>query len=173
MLPEELEFRLTQFLDGTLPPEQRLEIERILAQDPAARQKLEEYRRLDSVVRDAMPVPMIDWDRLATKISSAVDHRRIGAGVFRLPRFWIPAAGALAASVALAFAIASYLRPAETVQPQSFALVTGPQAQAPAGSAVADVRLSLTPPPDSIQYLDVQGVVVQASHVSISGSAQQ
>lgn len=177
MLPEELEFRLTEYLDGSLPPDQRPQIERILAQNPAARAQLHEYRRLDGFLRDAMPVPMIDWDRLAGKISSAIDNRRTGAGVFRLPRFWIPAAAALAASVALGLAIASYMRPIQTppVQPRAFALVTGPQSQVPTGTTLADVHLSLAPPPGnaSIQYLDVQGVVVQASHVSISAVAQQ
>lgn len=68
---EELEFAISQYLDGTLPAAQVAELEARLAVDAAARALLDEYRRLDSALK-LSGVPALQWDRLAEHLSNAV-----------------------------------------------------------------------------------------------------
>src|SRR3954469_24291696 len=71
--PDELEYSISQYLDGTLPPLERDALEDRLASDADARALLEEYRRLDLALKNQLPpVPGIAWDRLATQIQQAL-----------------------------------------------------------------------------------------------------
>jgi negative regulator of sigma E activity len=72
MNAEELEFAITQYLDGTLPPAHIAELEAKLAEDDAARALLEEYRTLNEALRAQAALPPIAWDELATHLSQAV-----------------------------------------------------------------------------------------------------
>jgi anti-sigma factor RsiW len=72
MIDDRLQFAITQYLDGSLPSEEREELEKRLAEDAEARQLMEEYRRLDGVLRAAEPLPRINWDRLQEHLSAAV-----------------------------------------------------------------------------------------------------
>lgn len=72
MTREQLEFAISQYLDGTLPADERAALERRLADDPAARELLEEYRHLDSVLKTSAPLPNLDWNTLAAKISETI-----------------------------------------------------------------------------------------------------
>jgi hypothetical protein len=84
---DELEFAISQYIDGTLSVLERDALEERLATDPEARELLAEYRKLNTVVKaSAMPMPAIAWDRLAEQIGQAtaaeeapVRHYRIGA----------------------------------------------------------------------------------------------
>jgi anti-sigma-K factor RskA len=69
----QLEFAISQYLDGTLPPPQRAALEQQLATDAEARALLEEYRRLDDVIAVAAPaVPDVNWQRLSQRLCNAV-----------------------------------------------------------------------------------------------------
>lgn len=68
---DELEFAISQYLDGTLPAAQIADLEARLAVDPAARELLDEYRHLDSALK-LSGVPALQWDRLAEHLSNAV-----------------------------------------------------------------------------------------------------
>jgi anti-sigma factor RsiW len=69
---QELEFLLTQYLDGSLPPEQRAAVRKILDNDPEARAMLNAYQKLDHLLRSEAPMPSIEWERLAKRISAAI-----------------------------------------------------------------------------------------------------
>jgi anti-sigma factor RsiW len=71
MSPEQLEFNLSQYLDGTLPPEHLAALEAALATDPRARSLRDEHERLTSLLR-ARPLPEMDWDELARDFSAVV-----------------------------------------------------------------------------------------------------
>jgi anti-sigma factor RsiW len=71
MTRDELEFQISQYLDGTLGGAEESALEARLAADADARALLDEYRRLDVVLK-AAPVPAVDWDALSGQICGAV-----------------------------------------------------------------------------------------------------
>ena len=81
MTEEELQFAISQYLDGMLPSDEAVLLEKRLAEDPAARRVLEEYRRLDTLMDAALPTPQVDWDQMANRISRAVDAADISPAV--------------------------------------------------------------------------------------------
>jgi len=72
VIDEQLEFQIAQYADGTLPPAERAALEQALANDADARALLEEYRRLDATLKRELPVPAMNWDRLAAHLCDAV-----------------------------------------------------------------------------------------------------
>src|SRR5438105_4429585 len=70
LLHDEIEFLISQYLDGTANELDRARLEEMLATDADAREMLAEYRRLDSVVKSALPIPEIAWDQFASSIAS-------------------------------------------------------------------------------------------------------
>lgn len=74
MSDEQLHFAISQYVDGTLPPAEVAALEKRLQVDPAARRLMEEYRRIGDLMQVALPVPEMDWDKLSTKISAAIDR---------------------------------------------------------------------------------------------------
>jgi anti-sigma factor RsiW len=71
MTLEQLEFAITQYLDGTLPPEELGALERRLADDAEARALLEEHRALTALLR-TQPLPEMDWADVARDLSAVV-----------------------------------------------------------------------------------------------------
>ena len=72
MTREEMEFLLSQHLDGTLSHEDEAKARQLLASSPEAREILAEYQKLDSVLKNQNS-PAVKWDMLASTISAAVD----------------------------------------------------------------------------------------------------
>ena len=109
MLDETLEFRISQYADGTLPPAEVANLEAILAADAEARALLEEYRKVDvALKREGAPnLPEIKWDRLAEHLSQAVEAEDRATTTYtisaRTSAWWVRSA-AVAAVVAIAFA---------------------------------------------------------------------
>jgi len=71
MTLEQLEFAITQYLDGTLPADEVGALERRLAEDAAARGLLEEHRALTACLRSE-PSPDMDWAEVAADLSAVV-----------------------------------------------------------------------------------------------------
>jgi len=71
MSPEQLEFVLTQYLDGTLPPEQVGALEERLASDATARALRDAHERLTALLR-SQSLPEADWDDLARDLAAVV-----------------------------------------------------------------------------------------------------
>lgn len=109
MNDEQLQFAISQYIDGTLPDDERAVLEQRLASDPQARQLLAEYRRLDKLITAGLPATEIemDWAALASQISDAVAKEAEQVNEVResesipptytLP--WVWKASALAASI--------------------------------------------------------------------------
>src|SRR2546423_15276867 len=111
MTTEQLEFEISQYADGTLPPASRAALEAKLAADAEARALLDEYRKLDAALASARAIPALNWDRLATSISAAVadqadaeESRR--ATAYRMPWVGVLRGLAVAASLLIAIGIA-------------------------------------------------------------------
>lgn len=73
MVDEKLQFAISQYVDGSLPPEEAAALESRMADNPEARALLDEYRRLDGLIRSETTTPDVDWDAMARSISAAVD----------------------------------------------------------------------------------------------------
>jgi len=147
MIDEQFEFRLSQYLDGTLPVDEAAAFFDELSKNPAAMALLDEYRRLDLVLK-AQPTDAINWDGLAEDISAQIDEesrlRLRGVGWFRQPLRI-----AMAASVLLAVGIAGWMTLHNTttgpVGPTAIAHITGPAAEVATAAPVSNIQIG----PDS------------------------
>jgi anti-sigma factor RsiW len=148
MAPGDLEFRITQYLDGRLPERERLELERKLSQDPAAARLMKEHRELDGILSLAAPLPPIDWDALAMRISAAVAMQAQPVQRHKRPPAWVGVAVALAACLLVVVGVSLLMRrgpaPSHTVGVDAdAAIVVGPQAEEARGQpTIAEVTLA-------------------------------
>jgi hypothetical protein len=112
MTRDELEFSISQYHDGSLPPLETRAVEELLATSPQAREILVEYQRLDSVVKAAPVVPSLDWDRLHAHLSQAIadvpDEEAPAVRTYKIGLAWTRYIGA-AAAVAAAIAIVAFV----------------------------------------------------------------
>jgi anti-sigma factor RsiW len=147
MTREELEFSISQYLDGTLAADERLALEARLETDPQAQAILRQEQALTALLR-SVPAPRISWDALAERISGAIDKQleeRVARASWML-RFRSPAILAAVASVGLIAGISLRLlfqaRQQVTGTAQTVAMVVeGPQEDAPNGPAVTEVSI--------------------------------
>jgi anti-sigma factor RsiW len=185
---DQLEFLISQYLDGSLSAPERKSLEARLARDPKLKQTLEEYAQLDELLRTGMPVPRDEWDDLGDRISSAVAELPDPRPSLRLMPLYA-AATALAACVLLLVGLrfrAQTSKPevATIVQPApapasapaalpmevAIAQVTGPSSETPSGLASADVHLGGPPSDAGMTFEPSQSIVSQPSHVYIASA---
>jgi anti-sigma factor RsiW len=155
MTREQLEFSISQYLDGTLAEDERAALEARLADDAEAQTLLAEDRSLTTLLKSA-PMPEVQWDRFAESISSAIDtqlEERVARASLWM-RMRLPAGIAIAASALLAIGIAMHLlsqSPQDTgpyrlvpVQSNATAMidVQGPQSDAPSGPVVLQITIA-------------------------------
>ena len=69
---EQLEFTISQYVDGELTDEERAAFEARLKTDSDARLLLNEHRRIRDVICSMQPMPEIRWDALSAHLSNAV-----------------------------------------------------------------------------------------------------
>jgi len=179
MFDEQLEFAISQYADGTLPPSRRQALETQIAADPALAALLEEYQRLRTALQSAPALPAINWDRLASHLSAAVAESDVldqPIPLYANP--WVRRFASLAVAACLAIAIGiGYERgrtPSAAVPsgPTQLA-VTGPVADAPAGAVIQQITIGPSPAvameDATWQYSD-SGVVAQPQRVVIASS---
>ena len=190
MTPDKLEISISQYLDGTLPDDERIALESHLAGSAPAQALLEEERALTDLLR-SQPMPEIHWDQFAESVSAAIDdhlEEQDRQTSWRM-RIWSPAGLAMAASVLLAVGLSSYVLlhssansgPA-TVTSQAhlqtaMLMVEGPQSDKPEGAVVSQITVAaggsyasdstLNPYADDIDTRPSR--VVIASGVSLDG----
>ncbi|HEX3358287.1 MAG TPA: hypothetical protein VHS31_15040 [Tepidisphaeraceae bacterium] len=145
MTRDELEFAISRYIDGTLNPLEQSTIEEILASDASARALLDEYRRLDAVVKTAMPLPEIAWDQFAAGISQETAKCDVSVKHYQLAA-WTKVVS-LAAMIAIAFGVAFEMRHRDSsisdVQTGSVAVNSTPvdvEISAPTAVAAAPVN---------------------------------
>jgi len=172
MASENLEFLITQYLDGSLPERERSELERKLSEDPAAARLMEEHQKLSGLLCSASPLPPIDWDALELRISAAVAMEVEPVQRHKLPRAWVGAAVALAACLLLVFGISSLMRRDEApIYPvgveAAAAIVVGPHAEEARGQPmIAEVTLASASSPATAADEDP----ARPSHVFITSA---
>src|SRR5688500_6175886 len=136
MTRDELEFQISQYLDGTLAAADQSALEQRLASDVKARDLLGEYQRLDGALKSA-PLPSFDLDQLGDRICAAVAEVEVEpARTYRIGFVRTVGSLALAASVLLAIGFGVRLmRPGPLTGPGGTSL-----AQAPTEIEVVDSR---------------------------------
>jgi anti-sigma factor RsiW len=144
MTRDELEYEISQYLDGTLPALQRNALDERLATDAQARAVLEEYRRLDAILKTSQPAPEIAWDRLAAQIGQAVATEQMPVrqrSILTIGRSgWM----AIAASLLFAVSLAVYFVREPAIQPPQhveIVQVSGPQIHETSVSPVAEISV--------------------------------
>ena len=190
---DELEFSITQFLDGTLDEAGRAALEARLADDPEARAMLEEHRVLTGALR-SNPLPPVQWDKLSDSISTAIDDQlaeRTERASWAIRLLRNPAYVALAASVLIAVGLAIHFmtqnHPGGSTTPSPSAAVValdvqGPQEDRSAGPPVEEVSIgpggsyshasSLAPYADEIDTRPTRVVVAAGTLVAPQESIQ-
>ncbi|HWE92965.1 MAG TPA: hypothetical protein VG269_03260 [Tepidisphaeraceae bacterium] len=185
---DDLEFSISQYLDGTLAGDERGALERRLAEDSEARALLEEFRQLDAAMK-AAPLPDVRWELLASSISNAVadlaDER--AATSYRFPAFvrrFAPLALAASLLIAAGLAVRMYVArpdqiaktPPTVIQPtQTLAIlnVEGPQFEKAQGAAEVQIAIgpgkSMADGSGLAQYSD--DVVSRPSRISVASGA--
>jgi len=104
---DDLEFLISQYVDGTLVGGKLEALEARLKLDPAARALLTEYRALDAQLK-ALPKPGVRWEAFAEQISAAVAEAEEPAQSFRIADYrwanrWVAVAAALLIAAGTAF----------------------------------------------------------------------
>ncbi len=174
MIDEQLEFRITQYLDGALPAGEHAALLAEVSVNPAAQRVMDEYRKLGDALASLPAMPAVDWDRLQQRISAGVaasatsvdtlrvqtNRRRAGVAAstneasYRMPWVRMGAWAAMAACVVIAVGVAFQLtrhgssqQPAQLPTGNAVAVVhvVGPQIEVAGGLAVEQV--SIGPPP--------------------------
>ncbi len=183
MISEELEFRISQFADGTLPAEEVAALEATLAGDAEARAMLASYRKLDSAIRAEMTTPAMDWDRLSTQISRtiAAHDEAMTTGVWGRIGVWGKMAVAAMILLAIGGAALILLRPGvrtdlaikPTAHRIELAEVTGPVAESASSVGVEDVAIGPAPSASSASYAAAEDIVYHAPLVVIASSQFQ
>ena len=158
--PRNADERVSAYVDGELPPEEVARVEACLARDPEARAAVEDYRRLDRLVRELEPPILSEerWARVRAAVASSAPprlestdqvRRRRWNRIFRL-RATAFAAGLLAAAACGLFAVLPRRGPVEPPPPPPFELDVEPDSRyipqimtSPDGEVVGITVLSL------------------------------
>ena len=172
---DQLEYAISQYIDGTLPPVESAALEERFAVDAEARAILAEYRALDETLKTSLPVPAVAWDRLHAHLSDAVSREEAPVQHYSLHRYVRYASVALAACFAVVFGI-NFLssRSGHTpVTQQPIAIVVGPQVESAPQPLASVAEVSIGPAPtmsDSWRYAET--VVSRPAVVMIDRAAR-
>jgi anti-sigma factor RsiW len=178
MTRDELEFSISQYLDGTLGDAERDALDERLATDAEARAILGEYESLQRMLV-AEPLPQMDWEALSNRISTAVSREELPAQSYKIGQWFSPARLAIAASALIAAGIGfSVLReqPASgpVIAAQPISIVATTPVSEPVQVSSEPVRVAIGPSPTLqnepiiLRYADA---VVQRSSKALIVSA--
>jgi anti-sigma factor RsiW len=184
---DELEFLISQYVDGTLNPLEQAGLEEILATDRNARALLAEYQGFNAMVKTALPAPDVDWEQFAARVSAETAKHDVPVRHFRLRLATVSKFAALAATVAIAFGIATKFR--TPPGPGSTHVETGSQlaisttpvevqisaAPALAAAPVSDISIGQPPGFAAVDYHAAEAIISRPPAISIAsgtGSAQ-
>ena len=175
--PDQLEYAISQYIDGTLPPLESAALEERFAVDAEARAILEEYRALDRALKTSLPLPAVAWDRLAAHLSEAMGREDAPVKHYSLRTIKRVAAVALAACVAIVTGVVivsnrSDVAPGAGPRGELVTIVVGPQAEKAPEQSTAVAQVSVGPAPtlsDSWRYAET--VVSRPTVVMIDRAA--
>ena len=141
---DQLEYAISQYLDGTLNEFDRRVLEERLATDAEARLLASEYAHVDSILKNAPVTPEVDFDALASRISSQIaEEGSHVAQPIRMPGTWVRYAS-IAAGIVLAVGVGLHMLPSKDG--------TGPTNVA---SGTIDVKVEFAQHPASTPVINI------------------
>jgi anti-sigma factor RsiW len=182
MSPDELEFLISQYIDGTLNPLDRTIVEEKLAIDPAARELLRRYESLNSELKISMPLPEIAWDDFAASIQSKTALLDPPIRHYRLTFATMSKFASLAAMIMIAVGLVAKFhgRPGDLSNSRGGSAVAevnlspvqvqvnGP---APISSAVAKVTIGAAPDYAAADFHSAESIITRPTSLWISSGS--
>src|SRR4051812_24133552 len=114
--PDQLEFALSQYHDGTLPPLERDALDEVLASDASARELLAQYQRLDALVKTAPALPVVDWNALQSRISRSLADQDAPVQSYKIGT-WVKRFSAVAVAAVIVLLVLPLMRNGERSRP--------------------------------------------------------
>ncbi|HEY7087086.1 MAG TPA: hypothetical protein VH518_03295 [Tepidisphaeraceae bacterium] len=146
---DELEYCISQYIDGTLAPIERPAVEERLATDPEAREILAEYQRLNTSLKTSLPpVPNIAWDTLTEQIQTAIAAEEAPVRHYSIRSIgWVRGLAAAAAVLMVVSVAAHFLRMPTTpiAQPVGVAVISGPRADVASSDVLEQIQIGPSP----------------------------
>src|SRR2546421_3162861 len=134
---EEDEFAISEYLDETLSNEERVSLENRIGSEAGLRAMMEEYRALDGVVKNAMPMPAVKWDVLAERLSDSIDAQSQRQRMYIGNWLKQPMRLAVAAIVLIAIGVGILVISRNVNKPELAVEIVGPEkGTGPAGGQV-------------------------------------
>lgn len=191
MISEELEFRISQYADGSLPADEKAALEATLASDAEAQTMLESYRQIDVAMKRELGLPAMNWDRLASHLSDAVaaEESRLEQSSYSI-RLFTYGRIAVAAMVLLAVGSVTWMtihRTSNTPGPGTIAVnvqnptaipsnavaiaeVSGPSAEVAMQPGVEEVAIGPAPQSPTVSYAASEDLVYRTPRVLIAST---
>jgi len=133
MKPDEIEFEMSQLLDGELSPEREAALRRRLGEDPALAEEYRLYKALDGTLSPpGEPLDEVDWDFQRESIRGVLEREALltASGSFwpgRVVRWAVTVTAAAAAIAILALAVQQWL----PTSPETPVVITPPETPTP------------------------------------------
>ena len=128
MTRDELEFSISQYLDGSLAAADAAALEERFAADADARALFAEYQSLDAALR-AAPVPEVDLAAFHARVTTALSHQPDPQQSYRLP--WVRTFSRLALAACVVIAAGVGIRMLQNDTRDNTITITGTQPVAP------------------------------------------
>ena len=138
--PDELEYAISQYIDGTLPVLERDALDEVLARDAGARAILAEYQKLNTVVKSA-PQPAVDWDAFGARLKGGLEEIDTPVRHFRIGSIGYVGRMAIAAALLCVVSIGIFVAKSGPTTSAGSIVVTGPQVETANITAVADISI--------------------------------
>jgi negative regulator of sigma E activity len=179
---DELEYIISQYLDGTLPPLEASRVEEILATDAQARAIHAEYQRLNQSLR-SLPKPQMDWGQLAATISAKTAEEDVPMVSYRIGFHRVLKVTAMAAMILLVVGIGVqfYRQSTRKTPPNETAVaitnpgiqVSGPTIEIGPAPAVAVISIGPAPGFADASIHSSEALLSRPTRVVIASGVQQ
>lgn len=147
MIDQEMEFQISQYIDGQLPADDAARIATLAISDPEVAQAIARYRALDQQLKSALALPAYDADALVDSITATLDARqgRSRDVIFAMPAVWARRAG-IAVAACLVAAVGTFLVISQSGDSTPIATgtaqVTGPQVEVASAPAITEISIA-------------------------------
>ena len=180
---DELEFAISQYIDGMLGQLEQAALEEILASDKSARAMLAEYRRLNEALRTKLSQPQVDFELFSKNISDALGKAEAPVKHYRPSFTGYAKIISVAASIVIAISVITKLvmnretptgstpitianKTSSNVPPD----VAGPSVATVSGVESSDISIGAPPGFASAGFAD-QAVITRTPQLVIESSA--
>jgi anti-sigma factor RsiW len=149
MISEQIEFQISQYVDGTLSLDEQAAVDQLLAVDGRARKILADYRKLNAHLAKLNVGPSVHWDRLSEHLSAGVDRATAPVIAGRIGQ-WSSFSSKMRIAAAILFAASAWMivrhhghsvQPVTPQTPVSRMDVSGPQPEVANGPTIEDVQV--------------------------------